>query len=1215
MFWSIFLFELRYRLKRPATYLYFLIFFLFAFISLASGNTPASEKVFHNAPGTISNLNITFSMVMLLVCSAIMGVPLYRDIEHSTRQYLFSLPITKAGYFWGRFWGSFVFVLIIGASLPIGAYLGAITGKAFEWVPAERIGNFGLGNYFYSYFVYITTNLFLASCIFFALVALTRNVKVIYTASISLFIAYLLSGFLVRDLENHTLVKILDPFALNTFDLETRYWTPTEQNTQQLPIKGPMLVNRILWVGISVLIILFTYFRFSFSKFLLPERTKAKKDDATTEEGGALASALQKVHPAFGKSFNWKIFKTLSKIEFLSVIRDNYFKAILLGGVVFLVINYWIGETLYSVPDLPTTVLMMDLKNYNYPIFIFIILLFYSGEAIHREKTTRFNIINDALPVSNNTFIISKFAGMVGVAFVLATIPIILGVIIQMLKGYFNFEFSIYFREMYLLILPTYIQMVLLSFAVHMIVNNKFAGHGIALLIYIVLFLLQSFAKFDFNLFSYLATPGYRWSDMNGLGHFAEAQFWFMMNWLFLGALLLLLATLFYQRGITGGFKEKWRVAMQRFGARQKAFATLLTLGWLVCSAFIYYNVGLQNTYLTDKEGKLRSVAYEKTLKKYEYIPQPKVTDLFIASDIYPENREVKINARITLKNKTEVPIDTLHLSGEQNLKFEITYNGAALPYISPLVHKGPKFRLFSNKKDTANYRLYALPQPLMPGDTAILVVTSSIAYKGFPNSGFGREIVYNGTFYSGGLPSMGYSANSELSSDEDRKKYKLPKKEDDLPQHGDPYGVSTLLFNDDADLVNLEMVVSTTPDQIAVAPGYLMKTWEENGRKYFHYKQDSPIDLFFTVVSARYEILRDTVIMPNGQPVNLEIFYHKNHNRNLDRMIAAYSDGIQYYSNVYGPFQFRQMRLLEFPRYASFAQSFPNTVPYSESFGWVADFSDPNAFDYVYFVTAHELAHQWWGHQVVPNYTRGSNLISEALAEYTALLLTERKYGRDNMKRFLKDELDGYLRGRANESKKENVFINCNRSYQWYQKGSMVFYGLRDLIGDANVNGALKEFRDSFALKPEPPYAGSNDLYRFMERYTPDSAKYFLEDTWLKIALYENKFIKATAKDAGNSAYDVTLQVAVKKYYADSTGRETEAPMHDYVNIGIFGEETTNKEGRKQTNPLYLQKHKLKAGEHSLTIRVKGKPLTAGVDPYNILIDRIPDDNTGKVE
>jgi ABC-2 type transport system permease protein len=211
-------------------------------------------------------------------------------------------------------------------------------------------------------------------------------------------------------------------------------------------------------------------------------------------------------------------------------------------------------------------------------------------------------------------------------------------------------------------------------------------------------------------------------------------------------------------------------------------------------------------------------------------------------------------------------------------------------------------------------------------------------------------------------------------------------------------------------------------------------------------------------------------------------------------------------------------MRLLEFPRYAGFAQSFPNTVPSSESFGWLADLSDPNSFDYTYYVKAHELAHQWWGHQIIPNYTRGSNLISEALAEYSALVLTERKHGKDNMQRFLKDELDDYLRGRSNESKKENTFINCNRPYQWYNKGSLILYALRDCIGKEAIDSALLEFRNEFALRETPPYPGSTDLYRYLKMHTPDSLHYYLDDTWGKIALYENKTESVAAKMQADS-------------------------------------------------------------------------------------------------
>ena len=78
----------------------------------------------------------------------------------------------------------------------------------------------------------------------------------------------------------------------------------------------------------------------------------------------------------------------------------------------------------------------------------------------------------------------------------------------------------------------------------------------------------------------------------------------------------------------------------------------------------------------------------------------------------------------------------------------------------------------------------------------------------------------------------MGYDPGSEINSDEERRKYDLPEKPEDLPPHDDPDGQRTLLFVDDADLVDFEAVVSTVPSQIAVAPGYLQKEWEEGGRR-----------------------------------------------------------------------------------------------------------------------------------------------------------------------------------------------------------------------------------------------------------------------------------------------------------------------------------------------------------------------------------------------
>jgi hypothetical protein len=1212
MFWQIFTFEIKYRLKRPATYIYFLVFFLVAVLTFSTGSTPASEKVFHNSPVVIAQFMAIFSMVMMLVCSAVMGVPLYRDIEHSTGSYYLSYPITERGYFWGRYLGSILFVILIATSLMFGAYIGSLIGPVFGWVPAKRIGPQPFVNYVQPFVFLALPNLFLASSLFFGLVAVSRNVKIIYSGSILLLIAWLLANFLIQDIDNKNLVKLLDPFAVNTVNLSVRFYTPAEKNSLLVHVTGALLYNRLIWSGVGLVILLGTYFSFSFKRFFSGSADKNKVKNNVSDIKHYMAK-LPSVTISFAGYYYRRVMFNLAKIEYLNIVKDVYFRAILLGGIVFLMIDYWIGNPIYGVSNLPLTVNLMEYKSYNYTLFIFIIIIFYTGETIHRDKTTRFAIINDALPTPDWVLYGSKFLGLILLALTLTTVPLVFGVLVQLLHGYTNFNFGVYFTELYAITFPQFVEMIILSFAVHTLVNNKFAGHAVGLLIWILMYMLRTYGNMNYNLFFYSWAPNYLWSDMDGIGHTVTGVFWFNFYWIIFGCLLLVVSALFFNRGVVTSYKERLKIAKERFHGSILIVAIVLLIGFIATGAYTYYNVSYVNNYLTSVEIDQRSALYEKTLKKYENIDLPKITRLTIYSDIFPQERKVLVKGLITMVNKTDKPISTLHLDGTGLLSYAVKYNGKDIPVTYPLLYDRGKMNWFRSKKDTSKYRIYHLPAPLKPGDTALVQVNSVVAYPGFTNDISGTDVVHNGTFYAGGLPSIGYSTDNELFSDEKRKKYHLPEKKDEYPVQTDPKGIKTLLFNSNADLVSFDITVSTSADQIAIAPGVLEKQWKQDGRNYYHYVQDSPqVDLFFDILSARYATLNDKVTLYNGQQIGLELYYHMAHTTNLKRFLSAYKDGLQYYSKAYGPFQFKQMRLLEFPKYRAFAQSFPNTVSYAEGFGWSADFSDPNKFDYGYFVTGHELAHQWWGHQVVPNRTRGSNLISESLAEYTALILTQRKYGKDNMKRFLKQELDDYLRGRANEVKKENVFINCNRPYEWYNKGALILYGLQDLIGLDTLNKALHEFRDAYAFYPNPPFPGSNDLYRYIAKHVPDSVKYYLDDTWNKITLYENKITDSKVTPTGKKdEYKVDMTVSTRKMYADSAGNEKPAlKMNDYIDIGVFAADSKDKDGRTLTVPLYLKKYKLTAGVHNISVIVKGTPVKAGIDPYVKLIDRIPDDN-----
>ena len=248
------------------------------------------------------------------------------------------------------------------------------------------------------------------------------------------------------------------------------------------------------------------------------------------------------------------------------------------------------------------------------------------------------------------------------------------------------------------------------------------------------------------------------------------------------------------------------------------------------------------------------------------------------------------------------------------------------------------------------------------------------------------------------------------------------------LPDRGDPVGSATNLFTPQSDWIHYRTTVSTSADQIAISPGYLQKDWVANGRHYFTYDMGDVRTLdFFAFVSGKYDVTHDTFQGANG-PIAIDIYHLPSHTFDVQDMIDASKAGLAFYEKAFSPFQFKQYRILEYPRYRTFAQSFPNTVPFSEGIGFIERMEKPTDIDFTYFVTAHELGHQWWGHQLIGGRVAGSNMMSETLAEYSALMTMRHRYGDDNMHKFLKYELDRYLRGRGTEIRREEALAQVQQ-------------------------------------------------------------------------------------------------------------------------------------------------------------------------------------------
>ena len=517
-----------------------------------------------------------------------------------------------------------------------------------------------------------------------------------------------------------------------------------------------------------------------------------------------------------------------------------------------------------------------------------------------------------------------------------------------------------------------------------------------------------------------------------------------------------------------------------------------------------------------------------------------------------------------------------------------------------------------------------------MPGDTLELAVT----VKGNKNTTYRRRspVRENGTFINNFalFPSLGYSTQGELTDNKTRKKYDLQK--NDLKAHpSDLSALGDTYISKDSDWINFEATVSTSKDQIAIAPGYLQKEWTVGERRYFHYKMDSKILNFYAFNSGRYEVKKE---MFNG--ISLEIYYHKQHSFNLDRMMKGMKASLNYNSENFSPYQFRQARIIEFPRTGgTFAQAFANTMPFSEGIGFIADVDDTDdtGVDYPFAVTAHEVAHQWWAHQVIGADVLGATLLSESMSEYVSLKVIEKVQGKNKMRTFLKEALDGYLLQRTLERKRENALMyNDGQGYIHYQKGSMVLYALSDYIGEEKMNGAIQKFINKVKFQ-EPPYTTSIEFVNYLKEATPDSLQYVIKDMFETITLYKNRITNTKVTELENGTHQVDIEFEVAKYRNDEKGKRyygekvgdtlsyktakmkkpiLSVPLADYIDIGIFAEEDV--EGVMKEKLLYLKKHKITSINNKLTIIVDEKPIEVGVDPYNKLIDSQSDDNRKKI-
>jgi aminopeptidase N len=879
----------------------------------------------------------------------------------------------------------------------------------------------------------------------------------------------------------------------------------------------------------------------------------------------------------------------LAKFDVAAAIRSPAFIVLLGVGFVNSLGSLWYADEIYGNTIHPVTRVMIDALLGSFTIIPLIIAIYYAGELVWRDRERRMHEIIDATPAPDWAFVVPKILAISLVLFGTLVASVLAAITVQALKGHFNFELAKYFGWYVLPTTTSVVMFAVLAIFMQTLVPHKTIG-WMLMLVFVIAQITLDRLGFEHNLYQYAGRPPTPLSDMNGQGDFGRAAWWFRAYWSAGAVLLAVLAYALWRRGTGAPLRTRLARLPSRLNGPAGVVAASAIVTMAALGGWIYYNTNVLNEYRTTLDRERAQAGYEKALLGYETVPQPRITDVQLEVDLYPAEPRAVIRGSYVIENRTGAPLDAVHVRWIEPLKLtSLAVEGATL----------------QKEYVEHQYRIYRFDRPLAPLERRRITFETLREQRGFRNVGNETRIVDNGTFLDNMeiAPMLGMSRNGLLQDRAKRRKYGLvpelrpAKLEDD----------SARAYNglrSDSDWVNSDITVTTSADQIAIAPGYLESDTTAAGRRTLRYRSDAPIQNFFSIQSARYAVAKD-----RWNDVELAVYHDPAHGYNVERMNTAMKASLDYFTQNFSPFQFRQVRILEFPDYEKFAQSFANTIPYSEGIGFIADYRDPDKIDMVTYITAHEIAHQWWGHQISSADQQGGTFLVESLAQYSALMVMEQMYGPEQIRKFLKFELDRYLRARGGEVLEELPLARVeNQPYIHYQKGGLALYLLKDEIGAGQVNAALRSLLDEFAFKPAP-YPNSTDLIRRFREVAGPEHQALVADLFEKITLYDVKVTDATSRKRADGRWDVTLEVEAAKRYADGKGRETEAPLDETFDVGVFTLKPGDK-GYRKDSVLAVERRPLRSGRQTIHLVAPAEPAFAGVDPFNKRIDRNSDDN-----
>ncbi|MEO0806985.1 MAG: peptidase [Cyanobacteria bacterium J06643_4] len=1184
-------FEARYHLRRPTFWLIISLFFTIGLVDIVSKAGQGNAFFFVNSPSQIFQTTLWYSIFGILAAAAFVAETFVRDTNTRMEALILSTPIRKWDYLATRFGAAFLITL-----LAFSGYLpGMIFGTLVPGLNPFALGAFRLDGYLVSYLLIALPNLFLVSALAFAIAARTRSLLVTFAGSIVLVMLYLASLMMVGadtiSYQQYPLWAMVDPFGFYAFESKTLAWTVFQHNTLMPSLDGLLIWNRLLWLTIAGTLLLTSYRTYQMQPQAAPNNRKPK----ITAQAKVLPHAPTPLHPhAPQKAPNedslaakYASLFHRTRFELRTLLQGRAFWLLTGFGLISLVIAA-LGSQSFSYSN-PSTDILVHSANVYLDYILFAIIVVYAAELMWRDRTLRLQPVIDATPLSNAVLLLAKLLAL----FAIITFNLLLAIAVlaayQTLSGYSNYDFPLYFKMLFGEHGPYFYLTAILALFTQVITRHKYAGMGLAVLISLSYIPLDALGLYH-NLYRWAATNDIEYSPMNGYGHLFTGHLWYSLYWGIVGAILMLIAYMFWPRGVQG--KRRWRQIWQRTSRQAKQSLAALLLAWAAVGSWIVYNTTTVNAY--QPPGKEETAAeIEQRFKQYESLPMPVVTETTVNIELYPDQRYFQAQGEYRLENKTQQPIEEIHLLTFINLELDqVSYPGATLKEAHP----------------DWGYYIYELTEPLMPGSQQTMsFVTQTAPIRGFRNQVnsddvymiYPNDVVDNGTnLYSPFiLPFVGYTKMVEHKKAWLRAKLDLPPLDERMRDHNDPAGLSQGLMLTHLGWGSMDVTVGTSSDQIAVSTGVLTDQWQEKDRNYYRYQSGENSKGKFTVYSARYATHRD-----ESYRVPIEVYYHPEHTENIDFIVEQLGQALTFYEKTFGPYPFEQIRAVEFVYYDGMVFSEGGTLGIPEVLVWKAQ-AEGYGKDTMVDWLAYLLAQSWWEDQLIAADVAGGMTIREALSSYASELYRRSQRSPSEQEMVQKQRMREFFRMVGKIDFQEPPLTDIyNELPIARHKGAMILELIEDQMGQEAVLSGIQTFLADHRYQ-SAPYATVIDLQNsLMAQAESNADKALIGELFNQVLTYQVGLGDVVYRDRADGRYDVVINVEAQKIQTTGLGEQSTHPVNLPITIEL---RDANNQLIQTFQPTINQE------QSTITLVTDQVPSSATIDPRYRLPSAYLQDNT----